>query len=58
MTITYVSWGRWILMTAVRKLGTTYALTELDDGSEGIEPMSPEAAEAVAEFSRKTGSAL
>lgn len=57
MTITYVSGGRWIHMTAVHKLGAN-ALTELDDGPEGIEPMSPEAAEAVAEFLRKTGSAV
>lgn len=58
MAIPSVSGGRWIHMTAVHKLGTTHALTEFDDGPEGIEPMSPEAAEAVAEFWRKTGSAV
>ena len=58
MKITTVSWGRWILMTAVHELGTTYALTELNDGPEEHEPVTPEAAEAVAEFLRKTGSAV
>lgn len=58
MKITTVSWGRWILTTVADELGTTYALTELRAGPELIEPPTPEIAETVAEFLRKTGSAV